>query len=161
MITAERLRELVHYCPETGEFTWITVTSNTIKIGDIAGSLRKDGYFRIGIDKKLYFAHRLAWLYVYGNSPLGYIDHIDGDRSNNRINNLRDADRFTNNQNIKCAQANNKSTGFLGVTRHGSKFKAQITINRNHIHLGLFDNPHDAHEAYLSAKRLNHKGCTI
>lgn len=161
MITADRLRELVHYCPETGIFTWIALTSNKVKIGDVAGSLRKDGYFRIQIDGKLHFAHRLAWLYINGNLPLKYIDHIDGNRSNNCINNLRDVDRFTNNQNIKQAQENNKSTGLLGVTKYRNKFIAQIGINKEHKYLGCFDNPYDAHDAYLSAKRLHHKGCTI
>ena len=161
MITQERLRELVRYCPETGIFTWKSSSINRVKIGDVAGTLRKDGYFRIQIDGKLYFAHRLAWFYIHGNLPIYHIDHIDGNRFNNRINNLRDVDRLTNNQNIKPAQQKNKSTGLLGVTKHRSKFMAQITINGIHKYLGCFDNAHKAHEVYLSAKRNYHKGCTI
>lgn len=161
MITQERLRELVRYCPETGVFTWKSSSSNRVKIGDVAGTLRKDGYFRIQIDGKLYFAHRLAWLYIHGNLPTYHIDHIDGNRCNNCINNLRDVDRLTNNQNIKHAQQNNKFTGLLGVTKHRSKFMAQITINGIHKYLGCFDSAHKAHEVYLSAKRNYHKGCTI
>jgi hypothetical protein len=160
MITAERLRELVHYCPETGVFTHLQ-SRGRVRPGIPAGC-PSNGYIVIRLDKVLYGAHRLAWLYVHGHFPNADTDHIDGNKSNNRINNLRDVDRSTNLQNQKRASTRNKSTGLLGVNkRENGSFRAYIKINGKIVSLGTFDNAEDAHEAYLSAKREHHKGCTI
>ena len=161
MITADRLRELLHYCPETGIFTWLISTNRRIKIGSVAGTLNSRGYICININGKIYKSHRLAWLYVHGNWPANNIDHIDGSRSNNAISNLRDVNQSINQQNRRIAKINNKSTGLLGVTKRNNQFLAQIMINGKSKYLGLFDDANVAHEAYLAAKRIHHKGCTI
>lgn len=106
-------------------------------------------------------AHRLAWLYVYGEWPNGDIDHIDGDRLNNRIANLRDVSRRVNLENQRRPKACNKS-GFLGVkTFRDQRFQARIQVRGVQLHLGTFDTPHEAHAAYVAAKRNLHQGCTL
>lgn len=160
MITADRLRELVHYCPETGIFTHLQ-SRGRVKARAIAGC-NSNGYTVIRLDKILYPAHRLAWLYVHDRIPNGDVDHIDGNKSNNQISNLRDVDRSTNLQNQKCASSRNKSSGLLGVNkRENGTFRSYIQIDGKYVSLGTFKYAQDAHEAYLTAKRIHHKGCTI
>ena len=160
-LTAERLREVLDYDPETGVFVWRIRTSNCVKVGDVAGGLRLDGYFAIGLDGRTYLAHRLAWLWVHGHWPQYGIDHIDGDVENNRITNLRDVDQSTNMQNVKKACVNNKTSGLLGSHPSGKKWRAQITVGGKIHYLGTFDTQELAYAAYLGAKRLFHSGCTI
>lgn len=88
------------------------------------------------------------------------IDHKNTVRSDNWWKNLRHADDVLNRQNIRKARANNK-TGFLGVHVQRGKFKAQIRVNFYPMHLGYFDTPELAHQAYLKAKRKYHAGCLI
>jgi hypothetical protein len=160
MITAERLRELAHYCPETGEFTHLQSKGGK-KAGMRAGSLRNDGYIYIMFGGVRALAHRFAWLYMTGNWPDREIDHIDGNKRNNAFSNLRDVDRSLNTQNQNKAKRTSK-TGYLGVRYHGpNKFVAAISLNGKSIYLGVFKNPHEAHQAYLNAKRAIHDGCTI
>ena len=160
MITADRLRELVHYCPETGIFTHLQ-SRGRVKAGTIAGC-NSNGYTVIRLDTILYPAHRLAWLYVHNHIPNGDVDHIDGNKSNNQICNLRDVDRSTNLQNQKCASSRNKSSGLLGVSkRENGTFRSYIQIDGKYVSLGTFKYAQEAHEAYLAAKRIHHKGCTI
>lgn len=160
MITQERLRELVRYCPETGIFTHLQ-SRGRVKAG-MKASCPSNGYIVIRLDTVLYGAHRLAWLYVHGHFPNGDADHIDGNKSNNRLSNLRDVDRSTNLQNQKCASSRNKSSGFLGVNKRANgTFRAYIQVSGKNVSLGTFKDASQAHEAYLSAKRIHHKGCTI
>lgn len=151
ILNAARLRELLSYDPETGVFT-LRVARGSEPAGAVAGHLER-GYRRISVDGKLYYAHRLAWLYVYGTWPLLHIDHINNTRDDNRISNLRDVSRTVNNQNLKVAQANNK-TGVLGVYFHkkANKYQASIMVNGVRKHLGLFASSGDASAAYLEAK---------
>jgi len=154
-LTAERLRELLHYDPETGLFSWL-VHRRRHKAGAIAGCIRNDGYCRITIDGIGYFAHRIAWLYAYREAPSAQIDHIDGDRANNAISNLRQASNSENCQNR--AIRSDSSTGMPGVgwqKKHG-KYQAKIGINGKRHSLGLFDTAKDANEAYLKAKSQLH-----
>ena len=160
-LTAERLREVLDYDPETGVFVWRVRTSNCIKVGSVAGGQRQDGYFAIGLDGKTYLSHRVAWLWVNGFWPQYAIDHIDGDLTNNRISNLRDVDQTINMQNVKRACVNNKTSGLLGTHPSGKKWRAQIAVSGKMHYLGTFDTPEEAHAAYLGAKRLFHSGCTI
>jgi HNH endonuclease len=160
MITQNVLKNLLNYDPKTGIFVWKNNLSNRIKIGDIAGSIRKDGYITIRIDGKAYLAHRLAYFYIYGKFPKNGIDHIDGNMGNNRIDNLREANQSENMQNIKMEYCNNH-TGFLGVGIIGKRYISQIGLSGKRIYLGCFKTPEQAHDAYLKAKRKLHPCSTI
>lgn len=151
-LTAERLREVLRYDPETGGFTWIKATGKKVRPGKPAGSVSKThGYAILGVDGTSYRAHRLAWLYVYGHFPEGHIDHINGDTSDNRLCNLREATRTQNLANSRRYK-NNKS-GLKGVHWHpqSGKWRVQVRLNRRNHHVGLFADRHDAHRAYLDA----------
>lgn len=159
-LTQHRLKELFYYDHETGFFVRKKTVSPNAKNGDIAGTKSKRGYFVISVDNKIYYAHRLAWLYVYGVFPNNMIDHIDCNRLNNRISNLRDVEEYKNHQNLTKPKKNNKS-GFMGVVSQNNKWRASISINGKYKYIGMFKTPEEAHEAYLSVKREMHPGCTI
>jgi hypothetical protein len=129
--------------------------AQSVQVGDVAGSLNRQGYIRIAIDYKYYLAHRLAWLYVYGEWPSGRLDHRDLDRANNRIANLRPATDMQNCANAKRRVDN--STGFKGVSTRQGRYIAQINRDGRRICLGRFDTPEAAHEAYKAAA-LKHFG---
>jgi HNH endonuclease/AP2 domain len=137
-LTAARLRELLHYNPDTGAFTWLLSTSNRVRAGDVAGSARQDGYRIIRVDGRFYLAHRLAWFYIGGEFPVAGIDHINGCKADNRLCNLREASMSQNKANI-CKHANNAS-GFKGVSWHrrSRKWAVQIMISGRRIYLGRF-----------------------
>jgi hypothetical protein len=159
MITKAKLQSLYNYSAETGEFVRLTSAGGYIK-NTIAGSTDTYGYRQLSIDWKKVLAHRLAWLFVYGALPDGEIDHINGNRSDNRIINLRLSSRSVNTQNIRLARKTS-ITGVLGVSPQGMKFQARINSNGKQRHLGTFQTKEEAHEAYLVAKRIEHGGCTI
>ena len=160
-LTAERLREVLDYDPETGVFTRLVWTSNCVRVGDaVRGCPDGDGYLRIRVDKASYQSHRLAWLWVHGEWPVHQIDHINGVKHDNRLINLRDVTQSVNTQNLKRARANNASS-LLGVAPDYYRWKSQITADGVTFHLGTFDTPEEAHQAYIGAKRLIHPGCTI
>jgi hypothetical protein len=161
MLTAERLRELLHYDPETGVFTRLTSTGRRWKPGIVPPSLHQ-GYLRIGVDKSRHKAHRLAWLYVHGEWPRGDIDHINGVTTDNRIANLRDVCRTVNAQNIRTTKRN-ASHKLLGANLHVASGLYHPTIRvYGKVHsLGYFKTPEAAHAAYITAKRRLHEGCTI
>ena len=111
------------------------------------------GYICIRVDNVLYTAHRLAWLYAYGRWPTHQLDHINKDRADNRLCNLREA---TNAENAQNRKRRDNKTGYTGVNRENNKWKAEIKLNYKTIRLGLFDTPEEAHAAYLSAKHGLH-----
>ena len=117
------------------------------------------GYLRVEYKSTAYMVHRIIWLLNKGYWP-DEVDHINGIKSDNRIENLRDSNRSQNMQNQRKAQRNNK-TGFLGVSPARDKYKATITLNKKQSHLGCFERPEDAHIAYLDAKRALHEACMI
>lgn len=161
MLTAQRLRELLHYDPETGVFTWAVYKGQRAKAGSVAGNTRTDGYTAIKIDGIPYRCHRLAWLHFYGVWPDGEVDHWDGDHANNRIKNLRDARHSLNMQNRRSARKGSR-TGVIGVTiGPGGKFIAQLMTSGKQKHLGSFATLEEARSAYIEAKRASHEGCTI
>lgn len=153
-----RLRELLNYNPATGVFTWRVKPNRRIAIGSEAGCLDPAGYVRIRVDGKQTHAHRIAWCYVYGSWPVGDVDHINGQRTENHIANLRDVSRTVNNQNQRAARGSNP---YLGVSRMKKRWGAWITNARKSQYLGTFDTPEEAHAAYLAAKRKLHEGCAI
>lgn len=157
----DRLKELLRYDPETGVFQWNVRPGRKMRIGQEAGSLTANGYVQIKLDKRRYLAHRLAWLYVHGVWPSGQIDHVNGRRTENAIQNLRDVPRSVNCEN-KRGPSGRSRTGLLGVTVTGNgKYQAQIKTGGVYRYLGVFDDEHDAHAAYVQAKRKLHVGCTI
>lgn len=164
MITQDELKAELFYIEETGVFVRNKKTrGKKPNAGCFAGCLDKDGYIRITVLGKPYQAHRLAWLYVYGRFPEKYIDHINGQRNDNRISNLRDVDMTTNMQNIRKSMSSNKTCGLLGASKETNRnaFKAQIQINGKKITIGYYKTPQEAHQAYLVKKRETHQGCTI
>ena len=154
-ITPERLRELLHYDPDTGIFTW-RVARGRCSVGAIAGIEYKSS-IDIRVDGRLYRAHRLAWLYMTGEWPVFEIDHRDRNPHNNRLRNLRDATRTINAQNIGGPKSNN-TIGVLGVRKCHGKFQARIAVNGKPIHLGCFDTEAEASASYLAARRKLHPG---
>jgi hypothetical protein len=151
-VTRARLRELLHYDEDTGEFRWRKRMSKTVRAGDVAGCTGA-GRRRIGIDGRTYAAHHLAWFYMTGRWGRPTIDHRDGNPSNNRFSNLRPATSSQNNANR--GRPGRNTSGFKGVSPSGGpkKWKASIRKNHQKIHLGYFATPAAAHEAYLAAAR--------
>jgi hypothetical protein len=168
-LSAARLRELLHYDRDTGVFTRRTdvlggkgVGTVVAHAGEIAGTIDKQtGRVKISVDGCIYLAHRLAWLYVTGAWPINVIDHWDTNPSNNAWENLRDVTQVVNNQNRRDAARHNKSGGFQGVYRDGSRFRARIQVDGKKVSLGSYDTPEEAHQAFIAAKRLKHEGCTL
>lgn len=147
----KRLKQLLNYAPDTGIFIWLTRRG-----GARAGCVASNGYRKIGIDGAEYYAHRVAWVYVHGTFPAHDIDHIDGNRDNNKLCNLRAAKRAENQQNRGVHPKN--TSGFAGVyyERRTNKWRAQITVNYTQKRLGRFNTPEAAYEAYLTAKASLH-----
>ena len=163
MITQEELKALVRYVPATGNLIRRVAMGSRGKVGDVIGTLYKNGYLRTQINGSTYTVHALVWLYHKGRLPCLDIDHINGNRADNRIENLREVTRSVNMQNLRKAPVHNKSSKLLGVKLHskGKRWQAQIQVDKKQIYLGLFDTKEEAHAAYLSAKRKIHEGCTI
>lgn len=153
MLTQKRLKELLHYDPETGTFTWKVRTSNRVRVGDIAGSRHSTngGKYvakKVRVDGVTYLAHRLAWFYMYGIWPSGDTDHMDRNPLNNSAHNLRCATRKQNVENASMRADN--TSGFRGVCfipKTGRWF-AQIRHNRVQVNIGYFDTPEEASAAY-------------
>jgi hypothetical protein len=157
--TAETLRGLLDYDPNTGIFRWMVQPNNRVKVGAVAGSVSSKGYTRIKINGMEFKAHRLAWLHFHGVMPTHDIDHINGNRADNRIANLRDVSRSMNLQNQTRPRTDNTS-GYRGVSLHksGKRWKAQIMVNGRKQYIGYFNTPEAAHAAYLAAKLRFHPG---
>lgn len=147
MLTAERLRELLSYDESTGQFRWRGVL-RAHRAGKLVGEPDPRGYCWIGVERRIYYAHRLAWLYVHGTWPVKWIDHINGNPSDNRISNLRAATPAQNQANGRGRK--NNTSGFRGVSwcRRSRKWVAHIRINGKQTRLGLFDNASNAGAVY-------------
>ena len=161
-LSVERLYELLEYNRQTGEFIRKR-RSTRGEAGSVAGGRRRDGYVIICLDGVRFLAHRLAWLYCHGAHPVGCVDHIDGNPSNNRIENLRDVAHAVNLQNQSRAHKNNVSSGLLGVTHlpKTGRWKAAISLNGETRHIGVYATADSAHEAYVKVKRQIHEGSKI
>jgi len=141
MLTANRLREVLNYDPETGVFTTLIGRKHSAA-GSIAGTRKQCtetlAYTVIGIDRRLYRAHRLAWLYMTGEWPEDVIDHINGDGTDNRWSNIRAASKSQNQFNRRLSK--NNATGRKGVYRRSDDkaWVAEIWVNDRKQYLGSF-----------------------
>lgn len=160
-LTAERLRQVLDYDPEAGKFTW-KIQSGNARPGGRAGCLRAYGYWGMKIDKRPHLAHRLAILWMTGDWPTEDVDHINGDRTDNRWKNLREVSRKVNLQNQRRARSDN-AKGVLGVyqIKETGKWRARIQVDGRSVHIGCFDTSEEAHDAYVLKKRELHPGCTL
>lgn len=149
MLTAERLREMLAYNPETGVLTWKYQVSRNIKPGQVAGCINQYGYRKVAINRKTLLVHRVIWAIYYGEFPDGLIDHINCNRLDNRICNLRVANATQNAANKTIANA----TKMRGVTKLPSG-KYQACISKRSIYLGTFDKAEDAKEFYEQASLM-------
>lgn len=155
-LTQSRLLEVVSYSQETGLFTRKIRTCNKVKVGDMPNCLNSEGYIHFRVYGQLHKAHRLAWLAVTGRPPVGQIDHINGDRKDNRFCNLREVTNSQNQQNRRNARKDNKSSTHMGVGHYKGKWRSRIQIDKKSVWLGLFDTEADAVEAYKKAKSEMH-----
>lgn len=162
-----RLRELLKYDPQSGTFNWIVINKKTTRVQPGVRAGGSDGRYRyITLDGCRISEHRAAFAITNGRWPESdQIDHIDGNKLNNRLDNLREVSASMNQQNRHRAQYNN-TTGFLGVVscawrKSPNKFRAQIWLNGYARNLGYYKTAEEAHIAYVLAKRELHKGCTI
>jgi len=155
MITQKRLKELVHYDPETGVFTNL-VERRGVDVGDTLGSIHTRGYLIIPLGGVKYIAHRLAWLYVYGEFPPNDVDHIDRVRTNNKISNLRLCTQRENN--INSSKRKTNRSGYKGVNWDKTRgaWRAQIQSNKKKIIIGRFISPALAYLAYCREGKKLH-----
>ncbi len=157
------VRQWLDYDPECGTFRWKSSPARNVSAGALAGCVTANGYLQIRINGRSFKAHRLAFALVHGADHLGdCIDHIDGDRLNNRISNLRVVAPRVNSENRRTA-AINSTSALLGAFRRSRdrKWVSQIAVRGKQIWLGVFETELEAHKAYIDAKRRLHEGCSI
>jgi hypothetical protein len=144
---SEMLHGIFDYAPETGQLTWKVKNYRS----HVAGTPDRSGYVRVILNQQSWPAHRLIWVMHYGTEAPAMIDHVNGDTSDNRIANLREASRAQNNANSALRSRN--ASGFKGVSLHkkSGKWQAYIKIDGKGKHLGLYSDPAEAHAAYCSA----------
>lgn len=155
-ISAAHARNLFYYNKKTGELLWKSTRAPRAQAGAVAGSPNGKGYIKVQIDGVLYFAHRLVWLIHHGCWPERQIDHINGCRADNRVENLRAATNAENQQNKAVHKSS--TSRFLGVSRvtRLGMWQAQIMLNRTARHLGYFTTEDEAAAAYAAAKAEMH-----
>ncbi len=152
MITQKQLKDVLHYNPETGEFAWIKTSSNRVKTGDIAGYTAPDKYKQIRLNNILYKAHRLAFLYMEGMFPINIVDHINHDPSDNRWVNLRHADRFINQRNMKLSKRNKSGISGVSFCKVKKKWRVRFYRDKKEVFLGYFLDKNKAIEVRNKAR---------
>jgi len=148
---SKKLAERLDYNRDTGAFVWKIDVGCKIKAGTPAGHLNEDGYVQIQIDGKSYRAHRLAWLFEHGELPV-MIDHINQDKSDNSISNLRSVSHSENMRNRKLSENNTSGVGGVTWCVRAKKWVARITVGGHRKHLGYFDDINMATKVRKNAK---------
>lgn len=154
------IHQAFDYNPLTGDVVW-RVSTGKSKAGNKVGNVTNTGYIRFTYLGKNYSAHRAAWALYYKEQPPSIIDHINGNKLDNRISNLRDGTVYTNQQNQKKAHSRNKTSKYLGVSVFNGRYRAKIYHKGRYIFLGYHETEDQARQAYIEAKRKLHIGCTI
>lgn len=155
-ITQDYLKSILSYDPETGIFTWIQRLSGNISVGSVAGTTMRDGYIKIRVGGHGHPAHRLAWLYVYGVFPENQLDHINLNKSDNSIKNLRPATSSENQRNKGLMKSNKSGYKNVSWCSRAKKWKVGLKVNRKSFHFGYFSNIQDANIAAINARVLMH-----
>lgn len=152
MISTERLRSILEYNAETGVFRR-KIRAAKMDVGSVVGARHSQDYLYARIENRLMFMHRVAWQYVYGSPPVGEIDHINGDRSDNRICNLRLSNRQQNSANTKRRYNNRAGAKGVVIDKRNGSIRAYIHVNSKTKYLGTFETIKDASSAYLKAAK--------
>lgn len=163
-LTAELARRHFNFDPKTGALTWREPRASRVKIGDAVGGINGNGYRNFQFAGFNHKAHRVAWLIHYGEWPSDCVDHINGDRTDNRIENLRIANQQENSQNRRSPHRKDKVAALLGTSFHkpSGQFQARIGMpDGTQRYLGIFPTAEAAHAVYAAAKRQYHGACTI
>lgn len=163
LLSVDQLRDIFYFDPSGTLFykrdsgRW-----GRVKAGSIAGGLRKDGYLEVGLKERVFLVHHIIWALHTGYWPKKLMDHINGIRSDNRIENLREVCDRLNAENKHRHQSNNKLK-LMGAYKRPKRnsFSAAITVKGITHYLGTFKTPEEAHAAYIAAKRVLHEGNTI
>ena len=152
MLTREYLRSVIDYSPDTGEFRWSSARRG-VRIGELCGRINNHGYREIGVAGKLHQAHRLAFLYMTGEMPKNVVDHINGDRADNRWINLRPANQSQNMANVGGRSTNTSGAPGVVWDADRQKWRAQLRVNGKKKNLGRFASFEDARNAVNAAAR--------
>jgi len=157
LVGIDRARAILRFEPETGRVIRTATTGTRAKAGAVIGTKSNHGYLIAMVDYRIYQVHRLAWFLLHGEWPNGEVDHINGDKADNRLANLRVGSSSENKGNMPLSSRN--KTGFKGVRwDHGAKkFRASIGVNSRHVHLGYRETAEEAHQLYRAAA-LRHFG---
>lgn len=150
-ITQDEIKKQLSYDPDTGDITRRTSTAKCVKVGDIAGWVENTGYRRIMVSGVTLQAHRIVWIYMTGSWPVDQIDHINGDRSDNRFSNLREVNNSDNSKNQKVRVDNESGIAGVRFRKDCGKWQARVSVNGNRVSLGHFDDIKSAELARLEA----------
>ncbi len=152
-LTKYEVRRLFHYNKVTGDFIWLRPSGTNNRVGSVANTKTKRGYVQVKIGTNTYLVHRLIFLYMTGDYPKGVVDHINGNASDNRWENLRDVTHQENCKNQVIGKDN--TSGVPGVSFHKvtQKWRAQISTNGKIIYLGLYETKDEAIAARLEANK--------
>lgn len=150
-ISFERIREMLHYCPETGALTWRISRGNQIYAGGTAGTTNAYGYRVVVLDRKFFMVHRLAFMFMLGRMPLHGldVDHIDRNRSNNSWANLREVSRAKNLRNMTAPEHKPPN-----VNRRGNRWQVTFSVENKTKYFGMYPTIEEAVEV---AERVREK----
>lgn len=150
-LSPERLRQIFDFDEVRGHFIWKVRTPRS-EIGDIAGGQSGNGYWTVSIDGKRMLAHRVVWFWAHGKWPSKHVDHINGDRLDNRLSNLRDVSNSRNTHNTTKLRKTNK-LGLRGVSQQRNRYLSRISVDNRVINLGSYSTAEDAYAARLEAEK--------